>query len=269
VNIRTAGPLAVGVAAVCCLAAALDPLRAQDRTIASTWRTDSITIDGSMTDWPSLVRVDDGPAVAAQNDDGTLLLVVASDDERVREQLATGLILWIDPAGRRGQTFGVRLEGVRPPPITGAGAAPAADPLADTVLMTHDAFDLLGPARLQRRLIEDPEAAGMQLATGVEHGMIAYELRIPLRDSAATPYAIGAGPGARLGLGLETPERPRIRERRRLADPMNTNPWIYDPWGYGNYFRPPPPPGGGDRAREPEPIKPMDLIWTTIQLAAD
>ena len=48
---------------------------------------------------------------------------------------------------------------------------------------------------------------------------------------------------------------------------MNTNPWIYDPWGYGNYFRPPPPPGGGDRARREEPVKPMKLLWTNVRLA--
>jgi hypothetical protein len=265
---RAAGPLAAGVIAVWCFASgALAPLSAQSRTITSSWLADEISVDGSMTDWPSLVRVEDGPAVAAQNNDDTLLVVVASNDERVREQLATGLIVWIDASGRRGQTFGVRLEGLRPPSLTGAGATAAPDPLADTVLMKHDAFDLLGPARLQRRLIDDPESAGIQVATGVEHGMIAYELRIPLRESDTTPYAIGVAPGTRISIGLETPEPPRVRDRRRLADPMNTNPWIYDPWGYGNYFRPPPPPGGGDRAREPEPVKPMKLLWTTVQLA--
>jgi len=133
--------------------------------------------------------------------------------------------------------------------------------------MTHDAFDLLGPARLQRRLIDDPAGVGMQLSTGVEHGMIVYEMRMPLNASETAPHAVGARPGARISLGLETPEPPRVRTRRRLDDPMNSNPWIYDPWGYGNYFRPPPPPGGGDRAREPEPVEPMDLVWATIQLA--
>lgn len=258
-GVLPAGLLAGGLA----LAGWLAPVQAQAPD--AVWGTDDIVVDGSMTDWTSLRRLGDGPAIAVRNDGESLLLVVASDDERVREQLATGLIVWIDQSGRRQQTFGLRLEGLRPRPLPGSGAA-APDPLDESLLTTHEAFDLLGPARLQRRLVDDPAGVGMRLATGVEHGMIAYELRVPLQPSPGTPHAIGATPGSTIAIGLETPEPPRVRAGRD-REPLGPNPWIYDPWGYGNYFRPPPPPGGGDRARREEPVKPLRLTWTTVQLA--
>lgn len=257
-------PLLAAIAVVASLA-----MRAQG-AITAGWLDDPIDVDGSTGDWPRLQRVGSGPAVAVRNDADTLLLAIASDDERVREQLATGLVVWIDATGRRRQTFGLRLEGLVPRAPAGAEptAASTGSP-ADGVRVTHASFDLLGPARLQRRLIDDPESVGMRLATGVEHGMIAYEIQLPLRQGPGAPHAVGAAPGATIALGLETPEPPTVRERRRLEDPMNTNPWVHDPWGYGNYFRPPPPPGGDDRAPRVEPVKPMKLMWTMVQLASN
>lgn len=251
------------------LFSALVPIRAQDATIASTWRNGDLTVDGSMADWVSLTRVGNGPAVAAQNDGTALYLAVASSDPTVRVQLATGLIVWLDGTARRRQTFGLRLEGLAPRPIAGTTANAGASDLSDRVLNTLDEFDLLGPARLQRRLIEDTTGIGIALASGVEDGTIVYELKVPLEKGDVTPHAIGVKPGATVSLGIETPADPRpARRSNRLDDPMNTYPRL-DPWGYGGYFStPPPPPGGSARAPKDVEFKPMRLVWTTVRLAA-
>jgi hypothetical protein len=243
--------------------------RAQDVTIAATWRSGDLAVDGSMADWVSLTRVGSGPAVAAQNDGTALYLAVASSDPTVRVQLATGLIVWLDGTARRRQTFGLRLEGLAPRPIAGTTANAGANDLSDRVLNTLDEFDLLGPARLQRRLIDNTVDMGIALASGVEDGTIVYELKVPLEKGDVTPHAIGAKPGTTVSLGIETPTDPRpARRRNRLDDPMNTNPWL-DPWGYGGYFStPPPPPGGSARAPKEVEFKPMRLVWTTVRLAA-
>jgi hypothetical protein len=88
-------PLLAAIAVVASLA-----MRAQG-AITAGWLDDPIDVDGSTGDWPRLQRVGSGPAVAVRNDADTLLLAIASDDERVREQLATGLVVWIDATGRR------------------------------------------------------------------------------------------------------------------------------------------------------------------------
>lgn len=244
--------------------------RAADAELSATWRSADVAIDGSMADWPRLERVETGPAVAAGNDGTALYLAIVSNDITVREQLATGLIVWLDPAARRRQTFGVRLEGLAPRPLAGATPTSAANGLSsDRVQTTLEEFDLLGPARLQRRLIDDTAAVGIALASGVEDGTVVYALKVPLATSAATPHAVGVGPGATISIGLETPADPRPPRRRNELDrPMASNPWIYDPYGYGNYFRPPPPPGGSARPPKAVEFKPMKLVWATLRLAA-
>lgn len=244
------------------------PMRAAaDATIAATWRDGEVTVDGSMADWERLQRVDDGPAVAVQNDDTTLYVAVATNDVTVREQLATGLIVWIDATGRKRQTFGLRLEGLAPRPIAGATSNTSAGDLPDQVLNRLESFDLLGPARLQRRLIDNAADVGIALASGVADGMIVYELKLPLAKTDATPQAVGVRPGATISLGLETPADPRpARQRNRLDDPTNTNPWVVNP--YGGYFtQPPPPPGGSPRAPREVVIRPMKLLWVHVRLA--
>jgi hypothetical protein len=266
---RPSLPITLGLMVACAvLSPALVSTRAQDAQVSATWRSQDVTVDGSMADWTSLTRVGAGPAVAAQNDGATLYLAIASNDPTVRVQLATGLIVWIDGRARRAQTFGLRLQGLAPRPLAGAAPSANASDLSDRVLNTLEEFDLLGPARLQRRLIDNPSDVGIALASGVEDGTIVYELKVPLERTDATPHAIGAKPGAAISLGLETPADPqRARSGRRLDDPTNTNPWL-DPWGYGGYFStPPPPPGGRPRAREDE-FKPMKLLWATVRLAA-
>jgi hypothetical protein len=262
-------PLALGFVVACAvLSTTAIAMRTQETAVRAVWRDHDITIDGSMADWTSLTRVGSGPAVAAQNDGSALYLAIASNDPTVRVQLATGLIVWIDGRARRAQTFGLRLEGLAPRPLAGAAPTTSAGELSDRVLTTLEEFDLLGPARLQRRLIDNPADVGIALASGVEDGTIVYELKVPLEKTDATPHAIGVKPGATLSLGLETPADPqRTRSSRRLDDPTNTNPWL-DPWGYGGYFStPPPPPGGRPRARDDE-FRPMRLLWATVRLAA-
>jgi hypothetical protein len=260
------------------LVPALVSTRAAAPSITATWRITDLAVDGSLADWPRLERIDNGPAVAAQNDGSALYLAIATNDVEVREQLAMGLVVWLDGTARKAQTFGVRVEGLTRRPLPGAtpdaGANRPFD--RDLALNTLDQFDLLGPARLQRRLIDNPADVGVALAVGVEDGTIVYELQIPLGKTDGTPHAVGAKPGATIALGLETPADPQSAGRRnRLDDPMNTNPWVndpygrYGPYGYGRYFPPPPPEPGGSRRPKDVEIKPLKLMWTDLRLAAE
>jgi len=250
------------------LAPSMASTRAQNAALAATWHDGNVVVDGSMTDWARLARVGTGPAVAVQNDGSTLYLAVASSDPTVRVQLATGLIVWLDGTAQRRQSFGLRLEGLAPRPIRGTTTTTAASDLADRILNPIEEFDLLGPAQLQRRLVDNPAAIGITLASGVEDETIVYELRVPLEKTDATPHAVGVKPGATIALALETPADPKPpRTRNRLDDPGNTNPWL-DPWGYGGYFNtPPPPPGGYPRAPKEVEFRPMRLLWTSVRLA--
>jgi hypothetical protein len=243
--------------------------RAADPTVAATWRRGDVLVDGSVVDWPRLERVGSGPAVAVQHDATTLYVALATSDETVRLQLATGLVVWLDGTAKRGQTFGLRLEGLTRRPLPGANPDAAGDSLSAQrpILTSLDTVDLLGPAKNQRRLLEHPAEVGIAAAWGVEGGAIAYEIRIPLAKGPATPYAVGARPGGTMTIGLETPPDPNARRQRSQLDDPIYNPWVSTP--YGLVFVPPDPPPPGGRPQPPKEvvIKPLKLAWTIVRLA--
>jgi hypothetical protein len=259
----------LATSALCgCLALTPTPVstRAADQTLLATWRSADVAIDGSLADWTQLSRVGQGPLVGVRNDDRALYLAVASSDAVVRPQLATGLIVWIDRAGGKAQTFGLRLEGLSRRPLPGAAPDAASSGDLEPGSHTLDDCDLLGPAKNQRRLIERPADVGIALAAGLENRLVIYELKVPLAKTDATPYAVDAGSGATIAIGLETPTDPKLPKRRdSLENPMTTTPWINDP--YGGYFNPPPPTNSGSRPPKEKKIKPMKLVWATVRLA--
>ncbi len=257
--------LLAGCAMLC---AALATTRAADDVIAAGWRSSTIDVDGALADWNRLEPVRHGPLVAAQNDQDALYLVVASDDATVRRQLATGLIVWMDASDRRAQTFGLRLDGPAPPPLpTPAAAGDPSDLPPSGSRTKRDAFDLLGPAKHQRRLVEQAGERGLALASGIDGQSVVFELKVPLDRTAATPYAVGARPGTTIALGLETPAEPKRRDRDDgLQHPMATTPWVNDP--RGGYFNPPPPTNSADQPAREKPLKPMKLAWVSVKLAA-
>jgi hypothetical protein len=249
------------------VACALATTRAADPSIDAVWRSASLVVDGSTDDWPSLQRIDDGPMVGVANDDRAVYLAVASNDPTVRRQLATGLVVWLDATDEEAQTFGVRLEGLAPEPLPGATPTADVGDALGTTSAAHalESFDLLGPGKSQRRLIEQTDAIGIGLASGMADRAVAYELKLPLAKSETTPYAVGARPGATILVGLETPAEPKVRRRNRLDNPMSTDPYVIDP--YGGYFRPP-PTNSGSKPRKADKVEPMKLVWVQVHLAS-
>jgi hypothetical protein len=229
--------------------------------LTSVWRTQDITIDGIAAEWPEVTALDKGPAVAAANDSEFLYLTVSSKDQDVKPVLATGLILWFDAAGGRAQTFGIRMNGVEPPTPAGMTSAPSPSNSSGTSVSVLDAFDLLGPGKNQRRLIDVTPALGIQMASGIDQGTVIYELRVPLAASSARTFAIGAKPGALIGLGVATPDTPRERRKQPLVGSsggyIGGNP--YQAGANGGGFAPFP-----DQEERQKPL----AIWTTLKLAA-
>ena len=97
--------------------------------LTSKWRTEAVNVDGLSTDWQTPEPLERGLTVGAVNDGEFLYLVVSARDPESIAYISTGLIVWLDPAGRRGETFGLRLEGVEQPLLPGmTPTAPAAGP---------------------------------------------------------------------------------------------------------------------------------------------
>lgn len=224
--------------------------------LTSAWRAADIAVDGLAGEWPALEPIERGPVVGAANDGEFLYLVVSAREPDVIAQVAGGLIVWLDPTGRRAETFGLRIPGAELPPLPGMNAAAAAAPTGIRTAVL-DRFDVLGPGPNQRRLVDLTPELGVEIASSLAEQEIAYEMKIPLQKTAARPYAVGAVPGRTIGLGLATPETPVNRgQRPRLV-------------GDTGYIGGSPWTGGGfAKYREDDGRRKPLRIWTTLTLAA-
>ena len=243
---------ASGVAAT--LAAAT--LAAAPAGLTSAWRGEAVTIDGLPSEWPKLEGLPRGPEISVANDDQFVYLFVSSGEEGMRDLLATGLVLWLDPNGGKAQTFGVWVPGVTLRPLPGSNPV-IPDSATGVDAKTLDRFDLLGPGKSQRRLVDITPALGIALASATDDRRVMYEARIPLAKTAERPYAVGAAPGKTIGLGVATPEAPRDRSGRRDVLVGSSGTIGGNPWQGGGFapFR-----------ERPESVKPLE-VWTTVRLA--
>jgi len=171
--------------------------------LASRWRDREIVVDGKLDDWEGLQTT-----LAAKERATETRIGVANDGEAIYLSLETadpnlarlishrGLTVWLDPAGGKAQTLGVRfpLPAARPPSRWGeiGGSAPGGAQL--------DRLELLGPEPYTRKELSAPGADGVQAALGAEGGRIGYELRVPIAASPA--WGLRVKPGAKIGVGL-------------------------------------------------------------------
>src|SRR5262249_20632194 len=74
-------------------------------------------------------------------------------------------------------------------------------------------LEVLGPKKDDVRSFVADRAPGIDVKIGQVEGALVYELKVPLVKSSEVEYAIGAQPGALIGIGLETPKVETSREQ--------------------------------------------------------
>lgn len=252
--------------------------RAADQALISTWRTADVTADGLAGDWTKLERVEHGPGMGIQNDTEFLYLALATSDPELRPALASGVVIWFDPLSKKLQNAGVRLSGVERRPLPGAEPEPPM-PGSSGARATNRAlatFDWLGPGKNERRLVDVEPRLGVEAASGVDEGVLVYELRIPLARTADRPFAVSAAPGGTLSIGLESPSDPPQRGNGPGAGRGGRSGGGSGPMPGGGIpgggMRGGGMPGGGgpiggDFGRGFQPPKPMKLVWVNVTLA--
>ena len=236
--------------------------------LESRWCDRQIVVDGDHTEWEGAVTyVEDVDAVIGLLNDGThLYLCLASIDRDVKTQvLGRGLTLWIDPEGGKGRVLGIRFPlGVRGRGLPTGSREERPDP--DTMMAlsaeSEPEIEIITGGDLSTRMFL-AQAVGIDLDVGLTKGALVYEARIPLLSTDGG-FAIGAGPGSVVGIGLTTPkiDREITQERMSRQGP---------PGGRGGGK------GGGGRrggmgggmmggGRRPSMPEPLD-IWVTVKIA--
>ena len=177
--------------------------------LSSYQRPASITIDGSNQEWSSI------PSYAAKgkfmlsvvNDDEYLYLCISTRDEQLQTQLmGMGATVWFDPEGGTAKGFGIkyplgRQPGERPPAMGRNDGIDQAREMGGGSLLE---MEVVGADESDRTRLPVNNSMGIRTAMARSvGGMLAYELKVPLKKTQEHPYALGVLSSAHVGLGIE------------------------------------------------------------------
>jgi hypothetical protein len=202
------------------------------------WAEPGLTVDGKLDDWGSTLNYFEEQRVTlgVRNDDRYLYLCVNSTNSGLlMRALVQGLEVWVDPKGGKAKSFGIRYPlGVREMDFDIGHEGRRFDP-RDLARKYEGGPNELrvftGPGESH---LAKPGEGGIQVAMGRPENDLSCELRFPLFAREGEPHAIGARPGALLGIGFVIPEPGRGSFRGGLGSP---------PGG---------PSGGGDGGDDPQ-----------------
>ena len=240
----------------------------------------SPSVDGRLSEWGGdLTRLEDQPiSMGAVSTDSLLYLaVVVSDRALIRSVAERGLVVWVDPTGKRRHTYGVQYpialqrqraaqKGTEDSAPGGAERAPTLAQLfpSDLALIRNDTIRRRMPARL---------SSALQAHASLNTGSLVYELAIPVNQSTSDrttdrwKHGLRAPLGTTLSVGLETPES---GEDSGLQPQTSGIPSVT---GRGRRGR---TPRGrrrrGQRGRQntasvPSPDRPTLELWTTVTVS--
>jgi len=172
-----------------------------------------IVVDGKNDDWRGSLyfSVESQLSMGFTNDAQNLYICLAVTDPYKRVQIiSNGLVVWFDPKGGKAKSFGLKFPlGIQPGEMPMRPEMPA-EPLGDEELspeVSSEAWtelEIISPQNQMPLKMKIEEARGLEVKASAPAGVLIYELKIPLRNTPQTPWAVGAQPGQLVGLGFET-----------------------------------------------------------------
>jgi hypothetical protein len=241
--------------------------------LSSTWRQEDIVIDGSGTEWQRGLYYDkeSGIVYSIRNDDDYVYIFLKTQDRTTQMQIMrAGFTVWFDADGGNDHSFGIRY------PLARQGAHSEFHPESDDAEI-HSALEqalleleIVGAQKEDVQRFSTLDVPGIRVKIGRSQEAMVYELRVPLRKTPHTPFAIGVTSANRIGIELETEEfnRDKMKMGARPNEGLNGSEpgdsqmegGEHEGHGYNDGGR-----RGGVRENKE---KPRQLkLWLSVQLA--
>lgn len=238
-----------------------------------------ITLDGSDADWVGGIQpVTDQPGLGVgvrNNGDALYVVAVLRNESQVRQAVRNGLTLWLDPAGGTDRTLGVRFPLGASPGEAAPGNAPRggrgrSEDLDERFASATQDLEVLQDGAESGSRLPAAGVSGVRASASLQGAVMVIEYRVPLAGSS---FALGARPGATIGLGLTTPEaqRPDGAERgrgRRGGGGRGGEGGGAAAGGRGGRGGQRPGGGGAGAGRQGERAAPLD-VWLGVGLSAN
>lgn len=198
--------------------------------LESAWLDRHIAIDGKAPEWAGReAYYDDREGLKAGffNDTEHLYVYLSTWHRETQMQILTnGLTIWIDSGGGTKQTLGVNFPVRRPMPASSDSSRDlpsrrSRDRRIEPEMLKNLLDESSGEIRIigagEEPLISlsaaDSSKAGIEAAVGLSNRTLIYELRMPLARVLGAPYAIQAGPGKIIGIGVKVGKREMAGKR--------------------------------------------------------
>ncbi len=250
--------LVLWLALFCTLTSCRSPME-----LTSSWKQSDIVIDGNNMDWQGFTTVlsSHNGTIGVLHDNDFLYLCFTTTERQFHAQMVGfGFTVWFDPDGGNNKIFGIHF----PLGFDGGGRALMSQAEENTSQMLERFLDrippqleLLGPGADERHRVSVAQASGISVRLGRSQDALVYELKVPLKKSDQSPWALTIDPTKPLGIGLETsePSRDRLQNQRAQAAPARGG-----RGGRGG--------GGGATAANPGQEPPQLLkLWTRVTFA--
>ncbi len=175
----------------------------------SHWRNREIIVDGNNAEWQDSLTYlleDKQSSIGFLNDGRYLYVCLISVNRDLQRQAARpGLTVWFDREGGDDKKFGVHY-----PVALGRmgeegqeGEDQASEFRNENPPEGANELEIVGPGENDRRRMTMGEAGGIEVRSRRTSNVLVYEMKVPLSDEGAHPFAIGTKPGSLIGVGIE------------------------------------------------------------------
>jgi hypothetical protein len=151
-------------------------------------------------------------SVGVQNDGEFLYLRLKAVDRTIQQEIMRlGLTVWFDSSANENKTLGIHYPiGVQDYGLRFARGEGEADGNMESRQQQFrqmlGEMEILGPTKIDRNRIPLLNPYGIEAGISDTSGMLAYELKVPLKPTNKHLYAVGADTARFISIGLETGE---------------------------------------------------------------
>jgi hypothetical protein len=241
--------------------------------LSSIWRQEDIVIDGSGTEWQRGLYYDKESDLvySIRNDDDYMYLFLKTQNRTTQMQMMrAGFTVWFDADGGNDHSFGIRY------PLARQNARSEFHPESDDEQISSDfekallELEIVGFQKENVQRFSTLDVPGIRVKIGRSRETLVYELRVPLRKTAHTPFAIGVASENRIGIGFETEEfnRDKMKMGARPDEGLSGSERGESQMEGGEHEGRNSHDGGyrgdgGEDKKKPEQIR----LWLSVQLA--
>jgi hypothetical protein len=183
--------------------------------LSSTWQQGDIVIDGSGLEWQRGLYYDKESDIvySIRNDDNFVYILLKTQNRTTQMQIMrAGFTVWFDANDGNDHSFGIRY------PLARQKAHSEFQPESDDEQI-HSAIEqallemeIVGVQKEDVQRFSTLDVPGIRAKISRSQDALVYELRVPLKKTPNTPFAIGVSSANRIGIGLETEELNRDKK---------------------------------------------------------